>query len=292
MKEKQISNAVADLGLVSVTLFWGTTFILSKILLGELSLINYLAIRLTLAALLMFLIAWRYRSQFNYRTVRAGFILGVFLFISYFFQMWGIKFTSATNAGFITALNVVFIPIFSIILFKDRPKKSSLFGILLATIGLYFLSGGDFSALNKGDWLVFICAIAVTFHVILTGKFAPNHNIYLLTAVQLGTIALFSIILMVINNEPIITLNWRIFGILVYLAFFGTVYTFLMQTAMQRFTTATRTALVFTLEPVFAALFAYLIAAEKMLPLGWLGGIFILCGMFVAEIQWDKVFKK
>ena len=154
MQTKQFSKTQADLGLLSVTVFWGTTFILSKILLEEIPLVSYLAVRLTIAAILMILISLPYRKQFDIYVLRDGIILGIFLFPSYFFQMWGLKYTTAINAGFITGLHVVLVPIFSIILFRDRPRTASLIGVFIATIGLYFLSGGDFTALNKGDWYV------------------------------------------------------------------------------------------------------------------------------------------
>jgi len=286
----KISKTTADLGLLSITVFWGSTFILSKLVLGEISLSRYLSIRLTIAAIIMISIALPYRHQLDLKTVRAGFILGLFLFLSYFFQMWGIKFTTASNAGFITGLNVVFVPLFSVLFFGDHPKVASLIGVLLATAGLYLLSGGDFTQLNKGDWLVFICAVTVTFHVILTGKYAPQHNIYVLTATQLATTAFFSLIFIALTaSEVAISISTTTIIVLVYLAVFGTVYTFLMQTAMQRFTTATRTALVFAMEPVFAALFAFLIAGEMMTSLGWIGGFLIICGMIVAEINWSKL---
>jgi drug/metabolite transporter (DMT)-like permease len=289
---KRISNITADLGLLTVTVFWGTTFILSKIILTEISLFTYLAIRLCLAAFFMILISLPFRSYFKPTTLLHGIILGTILFLSYFFQMWGIQFTSATNAGFITALNVVFVPIFLILFFKDKPKPASLVGVVFATVGLFLLSGGDFTALNKGDWLVFLCAITVTFHVIYTGIFAPKNNIYLLTAVQLSTTALLSLTLLIFNQNQSVHLSRDIILILIYLALFGTVYTFLMQTSMQRFTTPTRTALVFTMEPVFAFLFAYLIAGEMLSPMRWLGGIFILLGMITAEINWQLFFNR
>ncbi len=139
--------------------------------------------------------------------------------------------------------------------------------------------------------MVFICAITVTFHVIYTGKFAPKHNIYLLTAVQLSTTSILSIIFLFFSTNLLIEITFNIFAVLTYLALFGTVFTFLMQTAMQRFTTSTRTALVFSMEPVFAALFAYLIAGEMLTPLGWVGGLLILAGMIIAEINWKMLFK-
>jgi drug/metabolite transporter (DMT)-like permease len=287
---KNISRTFADLGLLSVTLFWGTTFILSKIVLGDISLASYLAVRLTLAAFFMVLIAFRFYREFNLDILRDGVILGTLLFLSYFFQMAGIRFTSASNAGFITGLSVVLVPVFSVLFFRDRPKIASLAGVVLATVGLYLLSGGDYGELNKGDWLVFVCAITVTFHVIFTGRFARRHNVYLLTAVQLVMTSLLSILYQVLVETTVPSISSGAIWLLVYLALFGTVYTFLVQTAMQRYTTATRTALVFTMEPVFAALFAYLIAGEMLTMLGWLGGGFILGGMIVAEIDWKKIF--
>jgi drug/metabolite transporter (DMT)-like permease len=291
MLNKKPSPLLADIGLVTVTIFWGSTFILSKMVLEQVPLIIYLIIRLNLAALLLGLYVIRFRKEMRTRTLIHGIIMGVFLFLSYLFQMWGIKYTSASNAGFITGLNVVFVPLFSIFFFGDHPKKASIIGVIFATFGLYFLSGGDFSALTKGDWLVFVCAVTVAFHVIYTGKFAPKNNIYLLTAIQLGVTGILSLTLLPFESEnlPAITINNLL--LLFYLAIFGTVYTFLMQTAMQRYTTATRTALVFSLEPVFAALFAFLIAGEMLTSSGWIGGILILCGMLIAEINWQKIFK-
>ena len=286
---RELSKTKADLVLISVTIFWGSTFILSKNVLEEISLANYLAVRLTLAAIFMNFYALRFKSEYNTRTLQNGVTLGIFLFLSYLFQMWGIKFTTASNAGFITGLNVVLVPIFSILFFRDHPRIASLIGVSFATLGLFLLSGGNFANLNKGDWLVFICAIAVTFQVILTGKYAPKNNIYLLTATQLSTVAVLSILFAFFDGFVFPEMRTETIFIMLYLALFGTVYTFLMQTAMQRYTTATRTALVFSLEPVFAALFAYFIGNEILTMIGWIGGFLIIAGMLVAEINWASL---
>ncbi len=288
MNNKTISKFKADLGLLSVTVFWGTTFIISKLALVEISLHSYLTIRLTIAAIIMNIIAFRFMKLINLKTIINGIILGIILYISYFFQMWGIQYTSASNAGFITGISVVLVPVFSLIIFGIRPQIASVIGVIFAFVGLFFMSGGDLAKINIGDVLVFICALAVAFHILFTGKFAPKHNIYLLTATQLTTTSLLSILFSLFSQDQFINLSWNIFLVLTYLAIFGTVYTFLMQTAMQRFTTATRTALVFSMEPVFAALFAYIIAGETMTILGWFGGSLILAGMIIAEIKWNK----
>lgn len=289
---RKITPLKADIALLSVTLFWGSTFILSKLALAEISLVSYLAVRLSMAAVFMILFSLKYIKSLDRHLLRAGSIMGVFLFLSYFFQMWGIKYTTASNAGFITGLNVVLVPVFSFLFFKDRPRLASLIGVGIATFGLFLLTGGNLSRLNIGDFLVLICSITVTFHVIYTGKFAPKYNVYLLTAVQLIVTALLSLVMLIIDRDPLPDMNTNVILVLIYLALFGTVYTFLMQTAMQRFTTATRTALIFSMEPVFAALFAFIIVGESLGLIGWIGGILILFAMLVAELDWTALLSR
>ena len=279
-----ISKFQADLGLLAVTVFWGSTFIVSKIILEEVPLPVYLFLRLGIAAIALNFAAVRYVRELDKETVKHGIILGALLYISYFFQMWGIQFTSASNAGFITGLSVALVPVFGFIFFKFKPGLMALVGVMFALIGLLLLTGANPIDWNKGDMLVFVCAIAVTFHVIFTGKFAPKHNVYLLTAVQLTVLAILTL-----TALPFSEFKWPQFtikniSVLVYLGIMGTVFTFLMQTAMQRYTTTTRTAVVFAMEPVFAALFAFVIAGETLSTVGWIGGLLIVFGMFSAEL--------
>ncbi len=287
-----ISKFRADLGLLSVTFFWGTTFIVSKLVLVDVPLPVYLVIRLTIAAVAMNLYALRFRKEWNLKLILNGSVLGLLLYLSYFFQMWGIQFTSASNAGFITGMSVVLVPVFGFFFFKLRPSVNVLFGIVLASAGLLLLTGANPLHWNDGDLLVLVCAVAVAFHVIYTGRFAPRHNVYLLTSMMLAMVALLSAAALPFSNFEWPALTLRHWGVLAYLGLFGTVFTFLMQTAMQRFTTTARTALIFAMEPVFAALFAYLIAGESLTLSGWIGGLLIVFGMISAEVPVFKRNKK
>ncbi len=279
-----VSKLRADLGLLSVTLFWGSTFILSKLLLEDVPLPVYMALRLSIAAVAMGLFAVRFRKEWDTKVAQHGAVLGVLLYLSYLFQMWGIQFTSASNAGFITGLSVVLVPVFGFFFFKVRASKNVLLGIAFAVVGLLLLTGANPLQWKDGDLLVLVCAVSVAFHVIYTGRFAPRHNVYLLTAVQLFVVALLSLLVLPFSSFVWPRLSLTHWEVLVYLGLFGTVFTFLMQTAMQRFTTTARTALIFAMEPVFAALFAYLVAGESLTPAGWIGGIMIVLGMISAEM--------
>ena len=287
-----ISKSQADVGLLSVTVFWGTTFVLSKLTLTEVPLSMYLFLRLTLAALILDLYALRFVKSLSRKTLLHGAILGIFLYLSYLFQMWGIQYTKASNAGFLTGISVILVPVFGYVFFRFKPAPNVLLGISLATVGLLLLTGANPLAWNKGDALVLICAVVVAFHVIFTGKFAPQSNVYLLTAVQLSVVSILTLFALPFAGLSLPSLSARSVLILIYLALFGTVYTFLMQTSMQRFTTTARTALVFSMEPVFAALFAYLIAGEVLGLGAWLGGIFIVLGMITAEVPWTTILRR
>lgn len=279
----------ADLGLLSITVFWGSTFIISKLTLLEIPLLLFLVMRLGLAALMIDLIALKQWRHLNTKIISHGFILGSLLYASYFFQMWGIQYTSASNAGFITGLSVVMVPVFGFFLDGSKPSLTVTIGIILAVTGLFLLTGADLFSWNGGDLLVLICAVTVAFHILYTGKFAPQHNVLLLTAVQLSTVALLAASALMFYDFSATEISGKAYRAVIYLAAFGTVYPYLMQTQMQKFTTTTRTALIFSMEPVFSALFAYLVAKEMLSLSGWLGGALIVLGMIFSELPLQKI---
>ncbi len=287
-----ITRFKADLGLLSVTVFWGTTFIFSKLVLNEMPLSTYLFLRLGIAALALNIYVLRFRKEWNWQVIRHGSFLGILLYLSYFLQMWGITETSASNAGFITGLSVVLVPVFGYLFYKLKTPLPVWISVVLAIIGLLLLSGINPLLWNRGDLRVLSCAIVVAFHIIYTGKFSRMHNVYLLTAVQLTVIALLAFAAFLPTQQSLSGISLKNIGIIIYLALFGTVFTYLMQTSMQRYTTVARTAVIFSMEPVFAALFAYLIAGETLSSRGWMGGILIVLAMIVAEFPWESLKRK
>ncbi len=288
-KEEKMTRFKADLGLLSVTFFWGSTFIFSKIVLREVPLNSYLFFRLGLAALILNIYALRYRNAWNRKVVFHGAILGTILYVSYFLQMWGIRETSASNAGFITGISVILVPVFGFLFYKIKTSLPVWISVVLALSGLLLLSGANPFTWSTGDLKVLACAFVFAFHIIYTGRFSRLHNIYVLTAVELAVVALFAFLAYLPHLGNIANVSLQSWVIIAYLALFGTVFTYLMQTSMQRFTTVTRTAIIFAMEPVFAALFAFLIAGESLSLKGWLGGGMIVLSMIIAEFPWNRL---
>jgi drug/metabolite transporter (DMT)-like permease len=247
----------------------------------------FLAQRFALATALMILpgLLWRGRPQWC--TIRAGLVLGLALFSAYAFQTAALLYTSASNTGFLTGLNVVFVPLIGAAAFRHRVPVGVRWGAVLATIGLYLLCTGGSFAVNRGDLLGLICAVCVALHLLLTGHYAVKHDVYWITTTQLGTIAVASTLLATVTGHPVTVYYPFLLWPLVICAVFASVFAFLVQTAMQRHISPAQTALIFCLEPVFAAGYAFWAAGERLTAAGWLGALLILGGMVVAELLPD-----
>jgi len=229
---------------------------------------------------------------FHLPTMLAGVFLGVFLFAAFAFQTWGLTHTSATNGAFLTGMNVVMVPILSVIFLRRMPSPFAVLGVLLAFAGLYFLAGGAPSDWNRGDLLVFICALWVSVHIMMTGVYAPKYDTMALAAWQLGAVAALNMGFALGTGSFSLHVPPPARGAVLVTALFCTVFAFAVQTHAQRYTSPTRTALIFTAEPVFGALFAHLYGGEPLLEQHLIGGGFIFMGMVLAEIRpglWGRI---
>lgn len=304
---------LADLVLLGVTIVWGTTFLLVQNAINALPPYSFLFVRFFLAFIfLLFILIWQNRKAQNgeqkkgmsLATWAAGGVLAVWLFVGYAFQTIGLVYTTSSKAGFITGLSVVLVPIFSLMILRLKPKFPAILGVLLASFGLYFLAFGDQSTveagnlvLNKGDLLVFFCTIGFAMQIVFTGKFVLKHNVLLLTVIELGLVALFSLIFALFTEDlsPLLTLttylNPMVLLALVVTAFLGTALAFLAQTHYQQHTTPTRVALIFAMEPIFAALTGVLFGGEILTMMMLTGCALIFVGMLCAEMPSELLFR-
>ena len=273
--------------LITVTLFWGATFPIVKDAITEVPVLAFLWVRFALAALLLALLAGRSGfSTLDRRGWRLGMLLGTLLFLSYLFQTYGLAKTSSANTGFLTGLGVVWVPLLSGPLLKKPAAFGSRIGVGLALTGLFLLTWHSPWTINPGDLLVVICSVFIALHILGLDAFTKGYDGRALTFVQIATMAVLSGIGSFWFDPfswPREWTNSLVFALLLT-AVFATAYAFWAMTTFQNRTTPTRAALIYTLEPLFAAIFSIWLAGDRLSPLGWMGGVFILAGMLFAEI--------
>ncbi len=282
----------ADVALALCTLLWGATFVLVKGALAYASVFAFMAARFVLAALLMAVI---YRSALRKLTraeVRAGAQIGFFMFTGYVFQTFGLVQTTPSKAAFITGFGVVLVPVLMALFWARRINRWVWAGALAALVGLYYLTvpPAGFAQLNTGDLLVFVCAVLFALHIIFVGRYSPHHSVGALSFLQVATTAALTLValpaLAVTAWEPL-RLQWSaelLFAVLVT-AVLATAVAFSVQVWSQQYTTPTHTAILFSLEPVFAALTSYVVLRERLGPRALLGAGLILVGIILAELK-------
>jgi len=281
----------ADIILLLITIVWGASFPLMKMVLDFIPAFAYLSIRFFIAAAVLSLLFHKSFGKMTKKTLVYGSIIGLFMFGGMAFQVMGLYTTSASNSGFITGLNVVMVPVISSVLLKKKPDRASFIGVTLAFAGLFFLSGGLKFDFNTGDFLTFLCAICWAFQIITIDKFTQTEDAPLLAIVQMLFIGAASTFLWILADagKPV-EINRTSAGILLFTGIIGSALAFGGQTIAQKDTTPTHTALILTAEPVFAAIFAMIIpnaqgVTEKPTLTTIIGGAMILAGMLISELK-------
>lgn len=280
-----VKKTVARALLVLTTFFWGVTFVVVKDAVARVDVFVFLAQRFSLAfaLLLLFrLLLWR---PLDAHTFRRGVLLGIMLFGGFALQTLSLVYTSASNTAFLTGLNVVFVPLLAALIFKQVIGSVLKAGVVFAVAGLYLLCARQGWSLNGGDVLGVLCAVFIAVHILYTGRYVGSCDIYWLTTIQIGVIGLVSGLIALATGHSVHIIDPAIVPALLICVLFATIFAYLVQTTMQRFISPSATALIFCLEPVFAALSAYVISGERLGLRGLIGAVFILAGMGLS--QWS-----
>lgn len=275
--------------LLVVTLIWGTTFTVTKSSLDYVPPLYFLAWRFSLAAAGLVLLNWRRLGTINRDELAGGLVVGSSTAVGYIAQTAGLVYSTAAKAGFITGLAVVLVPVLGAIFYRRRPPFSVYIAAFLAAIGLALLSL-DFSAdiiFNRGDLLLLICALAFAVNILNLGKYSPRCRVLMLTMVQVAFTAAACWVATLILEEPV-SFTAQVWVSLVYLAIVATIFTIAGQTWGQRTVSPEGAALVFALEPVFAAAFAMAFLGERLPPAGLAGSLLIMIGIIGAELASRK----
>ncbi|MGA3243419.1 MAG: DMT family transporter [Bacteroidota bacterium] len=275
----------SELFLLSITLIWGSTFVTSKYLLGTISPLIYIGVRFAVAMVAFALLFPRKVFIAPRGSWIKGGILGILLFIGFATQTVGLQYTGATKSAFITGMMVVFTPLCQLLIERRAPRIGNIIGILMVTAGLYFLTSPGGSEFNLGDGLNLICAVTFGFYIVYLDVFSKEHDAVHLTMAQFVTCTVLGL------GSAFLFENVRfapsVGGVmaLVYLIVFATIIALFVQNRYQKDTTPTRSAVIFSIEPVLAAGFAYLLLGEVLGAIGMLGGAMIVGGVLVSELS-------
>jgi len=276
------STTLPVLGLLTVTAAWGSTFFLLKDVIDRVPATDFLAVRFALAAVAVALIAPRAVSRLSAAERRQGVALGLVYGVAQILQTVGLQSTSASVSGFVTGMYVVFTPLLGAVLLRARIGRTVWIGVVLATVGLGVLSLQGF-AIGSGEALTLASALLYGAHIVGLGVWSTGRNALGLTVVQLATIAVVCAAGALPGGLmlPQRTGDWVA---LVYMALIAGALALIVQTWAQAHLPATRAAIIMTMEPVWAALFAVLFGGELLGPRVLLGGGLVLAAMYLVEL--------
>lgn len=306
MNKTKSNKYFGEAAMLLVTLLWGATFVIIKESLDDVSSMLFISLRFTIAGIIILPLLYKYRQSFTKDSVFAGMVIGLLLFGGFATQTVGLKFTTATKSGFLTGSAVVMVPILQTIIERRKPTYGSIIGVAIVFIGILFLSSGGNSIFsifdefgenfNIGDFLTLLCALFFALYIIYLDIFTKKHDFWLMVIMQIYTVAIlahifsFGVSSAGIEAIRIDLTSYLLFG-LFYTSIFATLITTVMQTKYQKLISPTKASIIFSFEPVFAALFAFFLLNEKITNLGFIGAVLIFAGLIISELL-DNFLKK
>jgi drug/metabolite transporter (DMT)-like permease len=241
----------------------------------------FLAVRFALASAAL---APIYAPRLTRRSLLVGGGIGVVLAAGYLFQTTGLLFTTPTNSGLITGLFVVFAPLADRTFFGTRVARQVLVAVGLSLFGMVLLARGGPEGANWGDLLTLLCAAALGLHIALLSRYAAGHDAGGLTLAQILAMALLFVVAWPFF-EPVSLPPPGVWVALLVTGLLASAGAFLVQTTVQQRIPAARTAVILTMEPVFAALFGYLLAGDRLVAVQLIGAALILSALVIGEIM-------
>lgn len=276
---------LSDMSLLLVAALWGGGFVAIKDTLNTMTPMVMMAIRFSLAALIVFVVLHKWIGKLTFSEIKKGSVVGVILFMAFAVQTYGLQFTTASKQGFLTAVYVVLVPLLYWMIYRKRPelKVFAGSGLTIVGIGLISLQGG--LSIGLGDALTLVSALLYAAHIISIEYYAKGMSSFKLAFIQIATAAVCFIITALLAEPLPTSVSIRAWGSIVYMAFFATFLCFTIQTVAQKYTTSSHAAIILSLESVFAALFGILLLKEAMSPLMLVGCVLIFVAILIVEVD-------
>lgn len=284
-----MKNAKGSLILLLTAFIWGTAFVAQSVGMDHIQPFTFNCIRnfVGAAALLPVIFVMSKispnKEAEDKRTLWIGGIsCGVVLAIASTLQQIGIQYTTSGKAGFITALYIIFVPLCSLFT-KKKPKPTIWISVLLAVVGMYLLCMKESLSINKGDFYIFLCAIAFTFHIMVIDRFSPRVNGVKMSCIQFLTCGIICLVLTLIFDEPTFEGIKMAAMPILYTGVMSSGVAYTLQIIGQKFTSPTLATLIMSLESVFAALAGWVILNEAMSPTEIFGSLLMFAGILLAQ---------
>ena len=281
MSERRTS-LLATVALLAITAAWGSTFFLTKDLVTRVPVLDYLAVRFAIASLAVFLIFPKAVGRLSPQTRRSAVVLGLLYGVAQMLQTTGLTTTAASVSGFVTGTYVVATPIFAALLLRHRIGAITWGAVALAMVGLGVLTLSGLS-IGYGEALTFVSALLYALHIVGLGAWSNAHEAMGMTIIQLAVITVVCFVATIPDGVvlPSTTGDW---AAVLYMALVAGALTMAGQTWAQAHLPPTRTAIIMSMEPVFATFFAVLLGGESLTIRMLIGGALVLAAMLIVEI--------
>ena len=267
------------------TIFFGMTYVLTKICLNYSTELHIISFRFLIAFVISLIFLQRKIFPLKIKEILYSLILSVLLFMVFITMTIGVKYTTATNASFLISLSVIFIPFFSWIFNKEKPKKRIFIVLIIALIGIMLLTLDKNLEFHIGDILCLICSLLFSFHVLITERFVKNNNPITLGVLQFGGVALLSFLVQYPIEKFTLPKNEKFWISLMILSVFCTALAYIIQTVSQKKLSSTLIGLILSLEPIFSGIFGYFILNEYLSPQQYIGAFLLLISIIYVTVK-------
>lgn len=282
----------AELLMTSVSLAWGSSYLLMKIGLEGISPFNLIAMRFGIAFVGMSLIFLPRFRQITTNILKKGLLLGGLLFLIFTGLVFGVNHTEASTAGFLASTTVIIVPILESIIKRRLPEKSVALSILPVITGLYLLTMKDSFFLDRGAVYCMLAAFFYAIYILVLDRIAKQEDTLLISIIQLGAASGAAIICMMLFEKPSLPETPPQWGAMLALGLVCSAYGFVIQPVAQKHTSPERIGLIFSLEPVFSAVLSYIFLHEVLELKGYLGAALILSGVVLSKLPKRETGKR
>ena len=267
------------------TIFFGMTYVLTKICLNYSTEFHIISFRFLIAFIVSLIFLQKKIFPIKIKEFIYSLILSIILFLVFITMTIGVKYTTATNASFLISLSVIFIPFFSWIFNKEKPKKNIFVVLIIALIGIMLLTLDKNLELHIGDILCLICSLLFSFHIIITERFVRNNNPVTLGVLQFGGVAILSFLVQYPIEKFSLPKNENFWISLLILSVFCTALAYIIQTVSQKKLSSTLVGFILSLEPIFSGIFGYFILNEYLSFQQYVGAFLLLISVIYVSVK-------